>query len=580
MEAMVRRHWVLTVSVFLLNIVLIAGAYGQTELPVLIEEQGIIAPGGKKLATTIARPDRPGKYPAIVFRTPYGLGWMKTMMERYAKRGYVCIAQDVRGRHGSDGVFVPFLNEIPDSDATLRWIRSQPWSNGAVGTNGHSYLGFTALYAAAGKEAPPKVIVANDPVASPKGGLYTNGAMNHHFDYYWSILVDGRILELQQTIALDWENLFPLLPLKDAHRGVNREIGFYDEWVDWANGSFGAGKLPEPTLINCDSTAVLLLGGWFDLFCTDVVNLYGQLRAKNGKERVKLIIGPFDHGSSPPPESDIEFGNWQALNINAVSDRWQDRWLLGSANGVETEPSVRFFLLGENQWADADAWPPEGAKEQSLFLRSDGKANSLIGSGRLDERAPGKEPVDRFSYDPGNPVPTRGGSICCLREMTKAGAMDQREIEQREDVLVYTSEELKNDLTVAGPVALELFAATSARDTDFTGKLVDVHPDGKAINIVESIVRARFRNGMDAPQFVKPGAVERYRFTLGHTAVTFRKGHCIRLEVSSSNFPRFDRNMNTGGPIGTESTFVTANQTIRHDREHLSRLILTVWERK
>jgi putative CocE/NonD family hydrolase len=580
MEPKARRYFILVLAVFIFNVISITGGFGQTELPVLVEGKSIIATDGIKLAATIARPDRPGKYPAILYRTPYGLGWMKTMMERYANRGYVCVVQDVRGKHGSDGVFTPFLNEIADSDATLKWIRSQPWSNGAVGTYGHSYPGFTALYAAAGKEAPPIVIVANDPVASPRGGLYTNGAMNHHFDYYWSILVDGKILELQQTIALDWEKLFSLLPLKDAHRGVNRKIGFYNEWVDWANGSFGKGTLPDTSLLRCDNTAVLLIGGWFDLFCTDVVNLYGQLRAKSEKERVKLIIGPFDHGSSPPPDSEIDFGNWQALNINAFSDRWQDHWLLGTANGVESESSVHFFVLGENKWESAETWPPEGAGEQSFFLRCTGKANSLKGSGRLDKRTPGKEPSDRFTYNPGNPVPTRGGSICCLREMTKAGAMDQREIERREDVLVYTSDELKTDLTAAGPVTVELFAATSARDTDFTGKLVDVHPDGKAINIVESIIRARFRDGMNAPQFVKPGAVERYRFTLGHTAITFRKGHRIRLEVSSSNFPRFDRNLNTGGPIGTESTFVTANQTVYHDREHPSRLILTVWERK
>ncbi len=404
--------------------------------------------------------------------------------------------------------------------------------------------------------------------------------MNHHFDYYWSILVDGKILELQKTIALDWDRLFPLLPLKEAHRGVNRKIPFYEDWVDWANGSFGSGKFPETSMLRCDGAAVLLLGGWFDLFCTDVINLYGELRARNGKERVKLIIGPFDHGSSPPPESEIEFGDWQSLNISAISDRWQDHWLLGGANGVESEPSARFFLLGANRWASANNWPPEGAKDQSFFLHSAGNANSSKGSGSLDMSMPEKEPADRFSYDPGNPVPTRGGSICCLREMTKAGPMDQRTIELREDVLVYTTNPLVNDLTIAGPVALELFAATSARDTDFTGKLVDVHPDGKAINIVESIVRGRFRNGMGAPQFVKPDEAERYRFILGHAAAVFKKGHRIRLEVSSSNFPRFDRNLNTGGPIGEESVFITAHQTVFHDREHPSRLVLTVWDEK
>ncbi|MFA6472600.1 MAG: CocE/NonD family hydrolase, partial [Candidatus Latescibacterota bacterium] len=257
-----------------------------------------------------------------------------------------------------------------------------------------------------------------------------------------------------------------------------------------------------------------------------------------------------------------------------------DRWLKNEPNGVEKEPSVKFFLMGDNKWISSDTWPPEGTKAQSFFISSEGKANTVRGDGKLIGKTPAKGKFDTFTYDPGNPVPTRGGSICCLRDMTKAGSMDQRKIEEREDVLVYTTDILEKDITVVGQVELELFASTSAKDTDFTGKLVDVCPDGKALNIVEGIVRARFRNGMSAPQFLTPGAVEPCRFTLGQTAMNFKKGHRIRLEVSSSNFPRFDRNLNTGGPIGTESLFLKADQKIFHDKKHPSRLILSVWDRK
>jgi uncharacterized protein len=553
---------------------------GQAKASYTAEKIALAATDGITLNTIIARPSVEGKYPTVVYRSPYGSEWTKSLMEMYTKKGYVFVFQDVRGRYESGGVFDPFVNEVPDGDATLRWIRSQPWSNGVVGSMGHSYPGFTAVYLAGGKEAPPKAIVAFDPVASPLGGLYTNGAMNHHFDYYWAILVDGKDRDLQTVISLDWTRLFSLLPLRDAPRGVNSEVPHYKKWVDWANGSFGKGILPETSQIKCDSSAVLLVGGWFDLFCPDVIALYGQLRAKSSGEKTKLIIGPFDHGSSPPPESGMDFDGWQTLDLQDFQERWLDRWLGDVPNGAEKEPPVRFFLMGANRWVSSDTWPPAGVSQKSYYLHCSGKANTLNGSGSLAMKAPVKESADTFTYDPGNPVPTLGGNICCLREMTKAGAMDQRAIEAREDVLVYTTPVLDRDVTVTGQVELELFAATSARDTDFTGKLVDVGPDGKALNIVESIVRARFRNGIAAPQFVAPGKTERYRFSLGQTAMTFLKGHRIRVEVSSSNFPRFDRNLNTGGPIGTEAEFLKANQTIYHDRTHPSRLILPVWDAK
>lgn len=556
-------------------------ASGQdAKYPMKVENITISAPDGVKMATYIARPDREGKFPTIITRSPYGSDWRQSLFDKFVPKGYACVFQDVRGRHSSEGIFDPFVNEIPDGDATLRWIRSQPWSNGVVGSSGFSYIGFTSLYLSAGKETPPAAIVAGDPVASPADGLYTGGAMNHHFDYYWAILVDGKITDVKGTIGQDWERLFPLLPLRDAGKGVNLELPHYRKWVDWANGSFGKNILPQTSQLNCGNSAVLLIGGWFDLFCPEVIALYNQLSSSGPKDKVKMIIGPFDHGITPPPTSEMDFGDWKKLDVGGFEDLWLDRWMLNAPNGADKEPSVRFFVMGENRWMSAQTWPPAGTTAQSFYLHGNGKANTLRGDGKLAGKTPSNEPSDAFIYDPGNPAPTRGGSICCLREMTKAGAMDQRSIEERTDVLVYTTGVLDRDITVAGPVELELFASTSARDTDFTGKLVDVCPDGKALNITESIIRARYRNGMTAPKFVTPGASERYRFSLGHTAMTFKKGHRIRLEVSSSNFPRFDRNMNTGGPIGTESEFVKANQKIFHDLEHPSRLILPVWNRR
>ena len=576
-----RPAFILRLSVFAMLLSLsFSSTDSQSAKSVVVREYiPIPSADGTILASSLALPDTVGTFPAIIMRSPYGIREYKGMPERYAQRGYACLVQDTRGRYDSGGYFDPFVHDIEDGEATLRWIRSQPWSNGVVGASGHSYVGFSALYLAAGKTGPPAAVVAMHPVASPVGGLFRGGAMIHHFDYYWAILVDGKTDDLDYMYSLDWDHLFGLLPLVDAPRGVNRDIAFYRKWIDWANGSFGSGELPETSQLSGDTTAYLLVGGWFDLFGRDVVNLYSQLSAGSPKERVKMIVGPFDHSLSPPPDTDMDFGEWSSVDVSGIADQWLDHWLLGAGNGVEKRPAVTFFLLGENRWVSNDSWPPSGAVKRSFYLHGRGSANTSDGDGMLNEQAPGDEPVDRFTYDPGDPVPTKGGILCCLRKMTKAGPYDQSVIEQRGDVLVYTTGILSGDVTVAGPVELELYASTSARDTDFTGKLVDVRPDGKALNITDGIIRARFRNGMGKPVFVAPREIVRYGIDLGPAAITFRKGHRIRLEVSSSNFPRFDRNLNTGGPIGKESTFEKAEQTIYHDARYPSRLILTVVDR-
>ena len=569
----------LILSILFLVLFVFSYASGEEAFPVKYDELIYIpAEDGTKLATSILRPDTTGKFPTIIQRSPYGSRrWSKRSGQNYARKGFIYIAQDVRGRYDSEGIFDPFVYGITDGEATLKWIRSQPWSNGRIGATGNSYVGFTALYTAAGKEMPPDAIVVSHPVASPAGGLYRGGAMIHHFDYYWSLLVDGKTGDLNYIYSLDWDSLFGLLPLMDAHKGVNREITHYQNWIKWANGSFGKGKLPDTSNISGENTAILLIGGWFDLFCRDVISLFQQLNPDGLNKKVKLIVGPFDHSLSPPP-CDMEIDNWNTLNISSVSNQWIERWIIDKKNSIEDRPAVEFFILGENRWASSTSWPPPGVKKQSLYLHSNRTANSSVDSGKLDEQKPGREKYDKFVYNPADPVPSKGGILCCLRKMTKAGPMDQSEIEKRDDVLVYTTDVLSENITIAGPVELELYASTSARDTDFTGKLVDVYPGGKALNITDGIVRARFRKGMGETEFIQPGKVVKYRIEMGHTAMTFRKGHRLRLEVSSSNFPKFDRNHNTGGKIGTETGFEKATQKIYHDRKRASRLILTIWE--
>ena len=572
---LLRKRFIVIAAVLLSTAIFPFRAYS-SEKPIIREKVPIEAYDGTILAATVALPDSIGTYPTVLVRTPYGAEHYAGFFKRLTDRGYACVVEDTRGRFASGGVFIPFVHGVDDGDATMGWIRSQSWSNGVIATDGHSYNGFTALYAIAGNEEPPAATVVRHPVASPQGGLYRGGAMLHHFDYYWSILVDTKTYDLYYMFNLDWDHLFGLLPLNDAHRGVNRDIPFYRDWVQWANGSFGDGILPDPASIPSDKTAVLLIGGWFDLFGRDVVNLFTRLNAEAGNKRIKLIMGPFDHAASPPPDTGYDFGDWQAVNIGTEQEKWLDHWILGADNDAEESPAVRFFLLGENRWVSADSWPPEGARTQSFFLHSNGSANTAGGDGSLDMRPPTSEPLDQFTYDPSNPAPTVGGAICCLRQMTNAGPYDQSKIENRDDVLVYRSAVLDKSLTAVGPVEVELYAATSAKDTDFTAKLVDISPDGRSTILADGIIRARYRNGMGAPQFITPGDILLYRIELGPVANTFAKGHRIGIEISSSNFPRFDRNLNTGGPIGTEAVGVTAEQTVYHDNIRQSKLILTV----
>ncbi len=562
-------------AVIVLFVLFIPAVSSLAEYPVIFSEDiSVIADEGVALKTMVARPDADGSFPTVLIRSPYGSQWSKNSLMEYAKRGVAAVFQETRGRHGSGGTFIPFVYGVADGGATMRWIRSQEWSNGEIGATGHSYVGFTALYLTAGDDAPPKSIVAHNPVVSPRGGLYRGGAMNHHFDLYWSLLVDGTTLNLDYIFEQDWERLFSVLPLNDGHSPVGRDIPFYRDWTAWANGSFGSGILPESSQLSAESTAILFVGGWFDLFNNDVIDSFNRLRGEGRDGTVKLIVGPYDHGLTPPP-CEMDFGEWNTLAVSTIMTQWTDRWMLNAPNGVENLPSVQFFLLGENRWMSSESWPPEGARQVSWYLDSDGSAGK--NGGRLTPGKPSGASFDRYVYDPGNPVPTHGGILCCLRQMTSAGPFDQAMIEQREDVLLYTTVVLKEDITVAGNVRLDLFASTSARDTDFTGKLVDIHPDGKALNITDGIVRARFRNG-DKPEFVTPGDVVEYSIDLGNTAITFKKGHRIGVEVSSSNFPRFDRNLNTGGRIGSEKDYIAATQTVYHTQVYPSRLVLPVVE--
>jgi len=274
--------------------------------------------------------------------------------------------------------------------------------------------------------------------------------------------------------------------------------------------------------------------------------------------------------------SGIDFGENSTVPIRSLQLEWFDQWLKGKDTPLLSTPPVRVFVMGANRWREMRSWPPENVRFTGLYLESKGRANTLEGDGVLGGRPRLRDAEDRFVFNPRDPVPTRGGAVCCNPRVFPWGPMDQRPVERRRDVLVYTSRALKKDLEVVGPVRVVLYVSTTARDTDFTAKLVDVFPDGYARNLTDGILRMRYRNSLEKPEPARAGEVYRLVIDAGVTGHVFMKGHRVRIEISSSNFPRFDRNPNTGGPIAAETALVTATQTIYHDRQHPSELLLPV----
>jgi putative CocE/NonD family hydrolase len=327
---------------------------------------------------------------------------------------------------------------------------------------------------------------------------------------------------------------------------------------------------------------MLHLGGWYDVFLEgtleNFVGLSQGAATPEARAGQKLVVGPWYHNPWHQHGGGVDFGVAARSPVDALQVLWLDRHLRGQSNQLDQEPPVAVFVMGENRWRFADAWPPPEARAQTLFLRSTGRANSLNGTGRLSpERGTGDCP-DMYVYDPTDPVPSLGGHSCCVDALTPMGAADQRAAEVRMDVLVYTSDVLDQDLLVIGPVDAVLFAASTAVDTDFTVKLVDVHPDGRAINVADGVIRARFRDSLSAPTPIQPDRIYEYRIRVGSTAMRFAAGHCLRIEVSSSNFPAIDRNSNTGKRLCElePSDWEIATQTVFHDERYPSRVILPV----
>jgi hypothetical protein len=537
---------------------------------------------GVALYADIYRPVKEGKYPVLVSRTPYSTERYPSAYTQavfFARRGYVFVYQDVRGRHESEGRWEPFRNDLEDGYDTVEWAAKQPWSNGKVGMEGGSYLGHVQWRAAMAQ--PPHLVAVFPSVAATSlyhDWITLNGGWRLSFNFGWGpVRQESRIMQntgphtVPGVDAIGFDKVLWHLPLIEMQKLMGRNAEFYVDWIKHPDYDDYWKKLNAEEVFDKIKTPAHTLGGWFDIFSQ------GSLRGYVGtaKNKSRMIMGPWGHGPSQKTGA-LDFGAHANIDQHAVALRWFDYWLAGIAGGIQNEPPVTLYVMGKNVWRQENEYPLARTQYKKMYFRGGGKANSDRGDGRLSWDAPsGNENPDRYTYDPDNPVPSLGGNNCCGTP-TPAGPQDQRPVESRNDVLVYTSDFLDREVEVTGPVKVALHAASDAVDTDFVAKLVDVYPDGRAINIAEGILRARYRESLSRPRPLEPGRIYELTIDLVGTSNAFLPGHRIRVDLTSSHFPQFDRNPNTGEPFGTGTAVKIARQTVHHSKAHPSHIVLPV----
>lgn len=578
----------------------------------LVVDRDVMVPmrDGVCLATDVYRPDDLEEHPVLVHRIPYGksiahyVGSQMVNPILAAEHGYVVVIQDCRGSGASEGLMTPYAQEAYDGYDCIEWAAIRPWSDGNVGIYGSSYMGVTCLQAVVA--SPPHLRAAMSYLTAGnlyQGWLYSGGALEVGFNMGYTqgmarraiprlSLDPERAERLQSELRESVKNrreLVSYLPLGEAP--VLREkdvVPYWQEYLDHPNYDDYWRELDVAYRANEMSVPLMQIAGWYDQFLKGHLDLNQAL--KNHPDSVvrdshRFVIGPWDHNSYEghrlSAAGEREFGpeaTSGAMAIGQLLLQWFDYWLRGIDVPLMSEPRVRYFTMaGEKQgWRYAESWPPVTDLVE-FFLHSEGSANSRYGDGVLDQEPQGDEKTDRYIYDPRDPVPTSGG-----RTFGGAGGgsgvVDQSTVEERDDVLVYSSCALEEELSIAGNVILEIWISSSAPDTDFTAKLVDVEPSGYCAIVCDGILRARFRNSFEFPEFLTPGEPTKISIDLWDTAYTFARGHRLRLEVSSSNFPRFSRNANSivQPERAAPTDLRVADQIVFHDSDHSSRLVLPV----
>lgn len=601
-RAMVRGSVVSRTRILFSGIVLLSSAIANAQqlppTPHIERNVKVKMRDGVTLQADIYRPAAEGKYPVLLERTPYNKDGASDFAMQAVARGYIVVVQDVRGRYSSEGEWYPFKYEMNDGYDTIEWVAVLPDSNGKVGMFGGSYVGATQMLAAV---THPPHLAAICPVVTAsnyhENWTYQGGAFEQWFNESWAtgLAQDTLNHKVRNEAKPDSGEMvlpltdFPVIQTKMQTDSVEaaHELAPYladwakhpeydDYWKQWAIAErYGQIQVPA-----------LTIAAWYDIFQGGSLLNYQGLRDHAGNDAARkdqrLLVTIGGHAGGGEKIGAVDFGPAaKEYDEHALTLEWYDYILQGKQNEFSTDKRVKLFVMGENKWRWEDDWPIKRAQETKFYLHSDGKANGGAGKGSLNASAPEKETADSYVYDPAKPVPTTGGPLCCGAYRGKLGPQDQSEVEKRDDVLVYSTAPLEKDTEVTGQVKLILYAKSSAVDTDFTGKLVDVGPDGFARDVTEGILRARYREStLGSAKLLKPGEVYKYEIDLWSTSNVFLKGHTIRLEVSSSNFPRFDRNLNTGKDGGSSSAMVQATNSIFHDGEHASVLLLPVAPRE
>lgn len=552
----------------------------------VVAEKDVAVPmrDGTILRANVFRPDTPGRFPAILQRTPYGKA--AAGYERYVRCGYVVVTQDSRGRYASEGAFVPFSEEstgdAEDGYDSVEWLARQPYCTGTVGTLGGSYDAWMQWQLA--RLRPPHLAAMC---------AYSIPLELTEIDWWGAFRPGRRVKWWMTAIAPDlrrreglpgphtmaeaqaiWDDLegqrwLGLLPWKDLPRYLPEGLaGYVDGW--FRSPARRPWRFEEAhrqiEVPNLD------FSGWYDHCNGTLAHLalmQREARTERARTQSRLIVGPWNHGGFGRRSlGGVDFGPAAELDIHDVILRWFDRWLRGTDNGMDREPAVRYFVMGSQEWKSAESWPPGVTGDLCLYLSSGGSADRLATAGSLSRQAPGEERCDSYAYDPKDPVPT------LWTPALFTVPSDRRRLEHRRDILYYRTEVLEQELEVVGHPRVVLFASSSAPDTDFFARLVDEHPDGRALEICYGMVRARHRASLEREEPLTPGTVAEMRIALGPTACRFLKGHRVRLEITSSDFPNHDRNHNTGRDDLADTELVTAFQKVHHTAVYASRLIL------
>lgn len=522
---------------------------------------------GVRLRANIFRPGESKRYPTILQRTPYGKGNAITpSFQAFVNNGYAVVVQDVRGRYASGGAFEPINQEINDGDDTLSWIARQPWSDGDIGMYGGSYLGIAQWKAAMSGNPHLKAIfpyVSGDD--DYRDRFYsTGGAMKIGHRLLWF----AENMRAPKFNSPDFKLYVAALPERSADvaatghplidwRSVANHPAYDDFWkVHSVREHLRDIHVP-----------VYSVGGWYDNFVESDLDAFSIHHKHSPDDRI--MVGPWAHVFSAKFQN-VNFGKDSLVPLRSEELRWFDRWLKHDDDpALLPSHPVRIFVMGINQWRGEDDWPLARARAVKFYLAS----GAQLGNKPDPDSTP-----DKFVYDPRNPVPTVGGAVCCNPRIFAWGPLDQRPVEKRRDVLVYSTAPLTSPLEVTGPIKVVLHVSSTAQDTDFTAKLVDVFPDGTARNLTDGILRMRYRDSLEMPKLMTPGADYRIVIDAGVTSNVFLTGHRIRVEISSSNFPRFDRNPNTGGLVADANAKQTrpATQTVYHEHQRYSYVLLPV----